>query len=339
MPIKFVCPKCNTTLQVPDTMAGKQGKCKCGNVVSIPTTGTGVPVAAKPAVQSTTSSATRPAVPASVGGTPRTAGSPQVAQPATPAAPMPNIQMGSSSASARNVGTLFDEITASDFKSKAVVPRPDEVPTKRSETALLKKFTAADDFQAGKVEEVGRPGGLVLLSVINFLGAIGSIGLIVVAVAASAVLAQASETMPLLRLSGLLICIGVMGLIISLTVGIGLLTKIKAFWWMAVTLYSANLASGLTDALLDLVMPNPNIDTNTSVTYGKAFGSVVVGIIILYYLYSPKVIKWFDIKFKPGLAFAITFAIGLLLGGGGAFGIRVMSNQVQPVAVSPDVGQ
>ncbi len=101
MPIKIVCPKCNANLQVPDSMAGKQGKCKCGNMLSVP---------------------------------------------AVAAATAPNTNVPQS-ASARNVSALLEEVTDLDFKSKAVVPRPDAVPTKRSETALLKKYTAADDFQ------------------------------------------------------------------------------------------------------------------------------------------------------------------------------------------------
>jgi hypothetical protein len=339
MPIKFVCPKCNTTLQVSDAMAGKQGKCKCGNVVAIPAASSAVPAAAKPVAQSSTPGASRPAGAPSVAGNPRPAGSPQVSQTAAPAVPMPNIQLATTSASTRNVGSLLDEITESDFKSKAVVPRPDAVPTKKSETALLKKFTAADDYQVAPVEVSGRPGGLIILSVLNFLGALGAIGLIVLALGATAILSQAAETQPFLKLTGLLAAIGVVALIVSLTVGIGLLTRIQAFWWMAITAYSVNLCSGLTSALLDLVMPDPNGNTNLSVSYGKAFGSAVVGIMILYYLYSPKVIKWFDVKFKLGIAFAITFSIGLLLGGGGAYGMRVMADQVQPVEVSPDVGQ
>ncbi|GIW96735.1 MAG: hypothetical protein KatS3mg111_0068 [Pirellulaceae bacterium] len=36
MPIKIKCSQCGKVLAVPDTMAGKKGKCKCGNVLNIP---------------------------------------------------------------------------------------------------------------------------------------------------------------------------------------------------------------------------------------------------------------------------------------------------------------
>lgn len=36
MPIKFACPKCNKVMSVPDNLAGKSGKCICGNKLSIP---------------------------------------------------------------------------------------------------------------------------------------------------------------------------------------------------------------------------------------------------------------------------------------------------------------
>lgn len=36
MPIKVACPKCKNVLQVSSKMAGKSGKCKCGNVIKIP---------------------------------------------------------------------------------------------------------------------------------------------------------------------------------------------------------------------------------------------------------------------------------------------------------------
>ncbi len=37
MPIKFACPKCQNVLSVSSKLAGKKGKCKCGNEVLVPT--------------------------------------------------------------------------------------------------------------------------------------------------------------------------------------------------------------------------------------------------------------------------------------------------------------
>jgi hypothetical protein len=297
MPIKIVCPKCNANLQVPDAMAGKQGKCKCGTVLSIPAVAAAA--VAKPA-QSKPANAPAGAKPVAA---------------ARPAAPV--------STSARNVGSLFDEITATDMGQKAVVPKPDAVPTKKSESALLKKFTASDDYVAGNAEEKeGRPGVLIVLSILNFIASLGGLGLAIVGLVATAALSQAAETVPLLRLSGLIVALGFVMFAFSVTMGIGLLTRIQAFWWIGVTMYAINLCFGVTDAVFDLVMPLQSADTNVAKVYGKIAGSVVIGILILYNLYSPRVRKWFSIKISSQVVFAITFGIALLIGCGGAFGTR-----------------
>lgn len=36
MPIKFACPQCKNVMSVADNMAGKNGKCKCGNSITVP---------------------------------------------------------------------------------------------------------------------------------------------------------------------------------------------------------------------------------------------------------------------------------------------------------------
>lgn len=36
MPIQFACPKCKAKMTVKDSMAGKSGKCKCGNSIMVP---------------------------------------------------------------------------------------------------------------------------------------------------------------------------------------------------------------------------------------------------------------------------------------------------------------
>ncbi|MBY0523209.1 MAG: hypothetical protein K2R98_07410 [Gemmataceae bacterium] len=46
MPISVQCTACGKTLKVPDTMAGKRGKCPCGNVISVPAGGGGFQAAA-----------------------------------------------------------------------------------------------------------------------------------------------------------------------------------------------------------------------------------------------------------------------------------------------------
>lgn len=44
MPIKFQCPHCQHAMQLPDTAAGKQGKCpKCSNAVTVPASGPAAP--------------------------------------------------------------------------------------------------------------------------------------------------------------------------------------------------------------------------------------------------------------------------------------------------------
>ena len=53
MPIKFACPKCNKVMSVPDNLAGKSGKCKCGHKIQIP--------AAKVASPAATSNSAQPA--------------------------------------------------------------------------------------------------------------------------------------------------------------------------------------------------------------------------------------------------------------------------------------
>jgi hypothetical protein len=91
MPITFTCPQCRCKMAVPDSLAGKRGKCsKCKSVVTVPAANGATTAAAPPAANNTASHA-----PGGKGAASRTAPSPPPAagpKAETPPAPPEDLE-------------------------------------------------------------------------------------------------------------------------------------------------------------------------------------------------------------------------------------------------------
>ncbi len=279
MPIQVTCPSCKTALQVPDALAGKQGKCRCGTILSIPA--------------STASSGSRPQ--------PMKAGQP---------APRPSAKPAPVSKANPIVASLLEQVTESDMKLKAVVPKVEAPPTKQSELALLKSFTKADDFQAPVVDANKRPTSAMVIGIFSLLIAFSSIAAGAVLFSNSEVANQAYGNIP----EGAVQLLAVLSIVqgsLMLVAGIGLFTRIAILWYVAASVWALRLVDQLGWAFVGLIYAR---QVNISYTYVRFAGIVVVGGIFLYSLHSERVRKWFHVRLHPQLAFAITGGIGLVLG-------------------------
>ena len=266
--IQFQCSDCGKTLSVKDELAGKRVKCPCGAVVT----------------------ATATAQPRATMKSSRTAQAPRTAAAARPG-------LGDDS----DLGSLFDELTESDFNPQGLGGQRPMVSTEPKSDPLAAYRTDQRGGRTGRSSAASgsRPIGLIILAILNFLVATAAVAGAVLIVVGASFLEEMEESFPLLRTMALIIAgfIAVVG-VFYLTLGVGLLSRRPWGWWLAVVIYSFNVCDHVMRVIFGLIGGGgPDLV--------RAFSGLAIASWIASYIYSEKIRDHFEIKTKPGLAIGI----------------------------------
>lgn len=196
MPIKFACPKCNKVLSVPDNMAGKSGKCKCGHQIKIPA------AKSEGSGKKSKSSKTAP-TPAAVGG------------------------------EAPGLAGKFDELTESDYGRTSPFDAVYNPKKTNNDLQTLQRFNAEEKEEQKK--KASAAGGLLqLVAVLNILSGILCIVSLVLLFAAAATAATIAKQLPELSLSTA-IAATMLSVIAVICIGGGVGVFLKKPWGWTLT--------------------------------------------------------------------------------------------------------
>jgi len=289
--IRFECPECGKTLSVQDQLAGKKVKCPCGAVVVANPSGPTAAVA-KPTA------------------TPKRPGPAAVQPQARSSVPVTRAAAPSS-----DLGDLFDELTTTDLETRAQrTEAAANSPVKVDPLAAYRPEAKGRGRGKSSGPAVDRPLGLSILAGLAVLG-------ILVALAGAAVAFGSPDTLQrgpqpldpsLIKLTGgLLIGFAVMGLVLVFS----LLTPQPWAWWFAIVFYSASVWVRLINSVFEAQQGN------AALAAGKAVGGVMVGAVVLGYLYQQKTRDFFSIKLAGWIGPAVSIPVGLAIGFGIILGI------------------
>lgn len=292
-------------LRAPQSAAGKAVRCKCGQIVQVPS-----PVASAVARSASAAiAAARPAAAAKVAAAPRTTAV-QSAAPKTPS-PVPARTARATAAAATPAvaatGSIFDELTDSDWNRESPIKRAYAPPPVSKDGAVLKKYMGKEVVQS--TNKSGTPGGLIALSVLNFIGSIFYIfaGVAIVAlVQVDAVMQQLEAVFPAIRLAATLFCAYFIAWGIYLSVvGVGLLQRAPWGWCVAGVSY-AHAAVDRCYYVVDSIMEG----LPASRMIGM-IGGVMVMLGIVGYIYKAETRRHFGVKSMTPVI--ICAAIGIIL--------------------------
>ncbi len=204
-------------MTVPDKMAGKTGKCKCGYKLTVPS-------------GNSDSEPTKP-------------------QKAVAAAGADGASAPPESAPSSGLASVFDDLTESDFQRTSPYEQLYSPSTSNNDRATLKRF--ADDSEERAEKAKGANGMIIFVAVLNFLNALVCGGLAVLLVVAASFLQKIEASIPELSLG---IGVGIAFFSLTATVliagGVGLLMR-KPWGWFLV---SMSYAYFLVVRLADMVM-------------------------------------------------------------------------------------
>jgi hypothetical protein len=109
----------------------------------------------------------------------------------------------------------------------------------------------------------------------------------------------------------------------ALTVGVGLLRPQPWGWWLANAVYTQSLMGRLATAGFQIAYGNAAYGA------GQATGALVIGLLILVFLYGANVRDYFGVKTKPMIAMAIVIPAAL------AFTVVTLVLQGMAIPVPP----
>ena len=286
--IRFECPECGKTLSVQDQLAGKKVKCPCGAVVVANPSGPTAPVATPTATPKRPSPAAVPTKPAPTG---------------RPAVPVSDLR------------DLFDELTPTDLETRA--QRTEAAagePAKVDPLAAYRPVAKGGGRGKSSGPAVDRPLGLKILAGLAVLGIVGSLAGAAVAFASPDTLQRGPQPLDpnVIKLTGgLLIGSAVTGLVLVSA----LLTPQPWAWWFVTLFYSASVWVRLINSVFEAQQGN------AALAAGKAVGGVLVGALVLGYLYRQETRDFYSIKVPVWLGPAVSIPAGLAIGFGLILGI------------------
>jgi hypothetical protein len=139
------------------------------------------------------------------------------------------------------VGSIFDELTDADWNRESPIKRAYAPPVASKDGAVLKQFMGADMPKAAR-HQGSIPGGLIALSVLNFLagGAYILIAIGIMALAQAASYAEKlQDVMPALHFGALIACVYFLFWgIFDLVLAVGLLQRGAWGWCVAAVGYA-----------------------------------------------------------------------------------------------------
>lgn len=349
MPIQVTCPACNSTLRVPDSMAGKKGKCKCGELISVPAA-TRSSVASKSDSKSQIPSGNRATlqqpgnanqpskngdsaekltvkcgqcgkeikVPLSMAGKRGKCGCGGVIA-------VPRIAKGSMGGmNAKALATLgggqladsvFDDLKEQDFERTAVNPyAPTKVDTRR-DAKILKTFTAEDEEEKKAEKKKAGMMTIYVMAACHILGGllfiVGSLLLIV----AAGMLSEVIDEIPFAKvgISVVAVIVGIAG-IFNIATAVGLLIKQSWGWWLAVISCGwaiGERSSGVVDSIAN------GLDSTEKIQGSAVYGVfVLVWFVFLQTLVSRETQAIFNVSVKPAVGWVVGLGLALAFGGG-----------------------
>lgn len=191
-------------MSVADSLAGKSGKCKCGNKVTVPGSNS---------------------------------------QPDSSASKLSNDRIGDDSAkgdaapAAPGLAGVFDELTESDYGRRSPYEQLYSPTNTNNDRATLKKF----DNQEEELEQKAgvAKGMLIFIAILNFLNGIGCGVMAVLFIAASSIIEMLAKSVPELRLGvGLGIAFFSVATLIFMAGGVGLLMRKAWGWFLTAMVFS-----------------------------------------------------------------------------------------------------
>ena len=301
--IRFECPECGKTLSVQDQLAGKKVKCPCGAVVVANSS------AAPAAPQRPVAPVQRPATaPAQRPGAAAAQSKPvATTRPAAPVARGP--------APTSDLADLFDELTPTDLETRAQRNEAAaNAPVKVDPLAAYRPPEKGRGARASSGPKIDRPTGLSVLVGFAVLGIIGAIGGAAVALASPDTLQRGPAPIHpnVIKLTGGLL-IGTA--VVSAVLVAALLTPKPWAWWYAILFYSSNIWVNLANAFF------VGQNANAAVGAGRAVGALIVGAIILAYLYKQSTRDFFAVKVPGWVGPAVSIPGGLAIGFAGVMGV------------------
>lgn len=211
---------------------------------------------------------------------------------------------------------MFNVLTDRDLQQSQVNPYTPVSRAANNDAAALRNYLKADEKKAAEAKSAQT--NVILLTVAFFIGVAKNIFTAIALLALGSLLAQAAEMDPLIRAGSVYVAIVLVYAAFDLAAGIGLLLRKPWGWWLSVI--------GLSWAALERVCAAVAV-TLLAEEKAKAIGAIVGGLIfcilcfsLLAFMIKPETQKRFGLVAHPGLAWAVSITVGLVLTGA-AFGI------------------
>lgn len=209
---------------------------------------------------------------------------------------------------AKPVGSIFDELTDADWNRESPIKRAFAPPAASKDGAVLRQWVDKD-APGVKAKQGSIPGGLIALSVLNFIASAFYviIGVAIVAlVQVGAVMDQLETVFPAIRLAATLFCVYFIAWGVYLSVvGVGLLQRAPWGWCVAGVTY-AHAAVDRAYYVFDSFMEG----LPASKLIGMVGGMLVI-FSICSYIYKAETRKHFGVKSTTPVI--ICAAIGIIL--------------------------
>lgn len=355
MPINIVCPQCQARHQVADQMAGQQARCRCGHVLSIPASPSQA-TPPRPAAAPASGTAARPgavisfqcpkckrlhqAQPQLAGSAARCSCGTVVRVPGAPAA----AAAGGTAAPPSNLGGLLDQLTPDDWERARGTPKVDEKEKKHSSEADVLKRHLLPESKSSSIKRSGeRPVGLMILSVLHFLGAAGCAVLAVLVIAAAELARRFLEQVNL-PVGAVVLFAALLGALaaFNVLVGVALLMRQPWGWWVGTFAYAMNMVDRVITAIANVVDAAGSGEEAARVagTITGSLVSIAIGFWLLSYFFKPHIRQYFkmDMPLKTAAPIAVGSgaAAGVLLA---ILGLVIGSSFEVEAEAPPEAGQ
>lgn len=307
--IRAVCGTCGKALAVPVAYAGKAVKCPCGAAIKVPGTPTAGNAVSSPAANALTATAAK--------------------QPSKPTTAQNASSKPGLSAPAPLNPTFFDQLTEADFSRPNANPYEPAASARNNDAAVLRKYVGEGNKEEQKKVASGN---ITFLAVLNFIGAAGYLTLGFLLLILSSILGAVADVLPLAAL-GIFFALFLFGFgVFDLVSGIGLIKRKPWGWWIAIV----GLGWAFADRGFGVIAQFINAEDFLNVL-PAAIGSLFFMFAQFYFLnflLQYDTMKLFGLRTKPGLGWAVSLGVGLVLGGGG-FAVALLAAASAPDAMPP----
>lgn len=284
MAIRFECPECGKTLSVQDQLAGKRVKCRCGAVVVANASGPAAAVATPTA-------------------TPKRTGPVAIQPQARSSAPATRAATAGA-----DLGDLFDELTPTDLETRAQrTEAAANSPMKIDPLAAYRPEAKGRGRGKPAGPAVDRPLGLSILAGLAGLGILITLTGAAVAFGSPDTLQRGPQPLDpsVIKLTGgLLIGTAITGSVLVFS----LLTPQPWAWWFVILLYSTSVWMRLISSVFAAQQGNAAPEA------AKGAAGLVIGSLVLGYLYRQKVRDFYSIKLATWVGPAVSIPAGLAIG-------------------------